>query len=39
MANQSVETKKFSRSIICQAYTAKYPRADFFFILAEAYFD
>lgn len=25
MANQSVETEKSSRSIICQAYAAKYP--------------
>lgn len=30
MANQSVETEKSSRSIICQAYTAKHPISSFF---------
>lgn len=34
MANQSVETEKSSRSIICQAYTAKYSISRFFFILS-----
>lgn len=38
MANQSVETEKSSRSIICQAYTAKYPRSRIFSHLAKAYF-
>ena len=38
MANQSVETEKSSRSIICQAYTTKHHISSFFPCLAEAYF-